>query len=37
VSYLAGNTNISVEPVAGVIGKNSSHVLAGLEGGYAAE
>jgi len=37
VPYLAGNTNISVEPVAGVIGKNGFHVLAGLEGGYAAE
>ncbi|MES0342059.1 MAG: M24 family metallopeptidase [Candidatus Humimicrobiaceae bacterium] len=37
VPYLAGNTNISVEPVAGVIGKNGFHVLAGLEGGFAAE
>ncbi len=37
VPYLAGNTNISVEPVAGVIGKNGFHVLAGLEGGYSAE
>jgi Xaa-Pro aminopeptidase len=37
VPYLAGNTNISVEPVAGVIGKNGFHVLAGLEGGYVAE
>jgi len=37
VPYLAGNTNISVEPVAGIIGKNGFHVLAGLEGGYAAE
>jgi len=37
VPYLAGNTNISVEPVAGVIGKNGFHILAGLEGGYAAE
>jgi len=36
VPYLAGNTNISVEPVAGIIGKNGFHVLAGLEGGYAA-
>ena len=37
VPYLAGNTNISVEPVAGVIGRNGFHVLAGLEGGYVAE
>lgn len=37
VPYLAGNTNISVEPVAGIIGKSGFHVLAGLEGGYAAE
>jgi len=37
VPYLAGNTNISVEPVAGVIGKNGFHLLAGLEGGYIAE
>ena len=37
VPYLAGNTNITIEPVAGVIGKNGFHVLAGLEGGYVAE
>ena len=37
VPYLAGNTNISVEPVAGVIGKSGFHLLAGLEGGYVAE
>ena len=37
VPYLAGNTNISIEPVAGVIGKGGFHVLAGLEGGYVAE
>ena len=37
VPYLAGNTNISIEPVAGVIGKNGFHVLTGLEGGYVAE
>ena len=37
VPYLAGNTNISIEPVAGVIGKNGFHILAGLEGGYVAE
>ncbi len=37
VPYLGGNTNISVEPVAGVIGTNGFHILAGLEGGYVAE
>jgi Xaa-Pro aminopeptidase len=37
VPYLGGNTNISIEPVAGVIGKNGFHILAGLEGGYVAE
>ena len=37
VPYLGGNTNITVEPVAGVIGKNGFHILAGLEGGYVAE
>lgn len=37
VPYLAGNTNISIEPVAGVIGKNGFHLIAGLEGGYVAE
>jgi len=37
VPYLAGNTNISIEPVAGVIGKNGFYLLAGLEGGYCAE
>lgn len=37
VPYLGGNTNISIEPVAGVIGKNGFHILAGLEGGYIAE
>lgn len=37
VPYLGGNTNISVEPVAGVIGNNGFHILAGLEGGYVAE
>lgn len=37
VPYLAGNTNITIEPVAGVIGKNGFHLLAGLEGGYVAE
>ncbi len=37
VPYLGGNTNISIEPVAGVIGKNGFYILAGLEGGYVAE
>lgn len=37
VPYLGGNTNISIEPVAGIIGKNGFHLLAGLEGGYIAE
>lgn len=37
VPYLAGNTNISVEPTAGVLGKNGFHILSGLEGGYVAE
>lgn len=37
VPYFAGNTNISVEPVAGLVGKNGFFLLAGLEGGYCAE
>lgn len=37
VPYLGGNTNITIEPVAGVIGKGGFHILAGLEGGYIAE
>lgn len=37
VPYLGGNTNISIEQVAGVIGKTGFHVAAGLEGGYVAE
>jgi Xaa-Pro aminopeptidase len=37
VPYLGGNTNISIEQVAGVIGKTGFHVIAGLEGGYIAE
>ena len=32
VPYLGGNTNISVEPVAGIVGKNGDGILAGLEG-----
>jgi len=37
VPYLGGNTNVSIEQVAGVIGKNGFHIVAGLEGGYVAE
>lgn len=37
VPYLGGNTNISVEQVAGIIGKDGFHLVAGLEGGYCAE
>jgi Xaa-Pro aminopeptidase len=37
VPYLAGNTNISIEPVAGIVGRNGFYLLAGLEGGYCAE
>ena len=32
VPYLGGNTNISVEPVSGIVGKNGFAILAGLEG-----
>lgn len=37
VPYLGGNTNIHIEPVAGLVGKNGFFLLAGLEGGYCAE
>jgi Xaa-Pro aminopeptidase len=37
VPYLGGNTNISIEQVAGVIGPTGMHIVAGLEGGYVAE
>lgn len=37
VPYLGGNTNISVEQVAGIMGPNRFHLVAGLEGGYVAE
>jgi Xaa-Pro aminopeptidase len=37
VPYLGGNTNISIEQVAGVIGPNGFQIAAGLEGGYVAE
>lgn len=37
VPYLGGNTNVSIEQVAGVIGKTGFHIIAGLEGGHVAE
>ncbi|MFB3825468.1 MAG: M24 family metallopeptidase [Bryobacteraceae bacterium] len=37
VPYLGGNTNISIEQVAGVAGPCGFHLVAGLEGGYVAE
>src|SRR3954471_16245079 len=37
VPYLGGNTNISIEQVAGVVGPNGFHVVAGFGGGYVAE
>lgn len=37
VPYLGGNTNISIEQIAGVIGPTGFHITAGLEGGYIAE
>ena len=37
VPYLGGNTNIQVEQVAGVIGPNGFHLIAGPEGGFAVE
>lgn len=37
VPYFGGNTNVHVEPVAGLVGKNGFFLLAGLEGGYCAE
>jgi Xaa-Pro aminopeptidase len=37
VPYLGGNTNITIEQVAGAIGPTGFHVIAGLEGGYVAE
>jgi Xaa-Pro aminopeptidase len=37
VPYLGGNTNVSIEQVAGVIGPGGFHLVAGLEGGYVAE
>jgi Xaa-Pro aminopeptidase len=37
VPYLGGNTNITIEQVAGAIGPTGFHIIAGLEGGYVAE
>jgi Xaa-Pro aminopeptidase len=37
VPYLGGNTNITIEQVAGAIGKTGVHIIAGLEGGYVSE
>jgi Xaa-Pro aminopeptidase len=37
VPYLGGNTNITIEQVAGVVGKKGFHIVAGLEGGYVSE
>src|SRR5512137_1462847 len=37
VPYLGGNTNITVEQVAGIVGRTGFHLLAGLEGGYVAQ
>jgi hypothetical protein len=37
VPYLGGNSNITIEQVAGAIGRNSFHLIAGLEGGYVSE
>ena len=37
VPYLGGNTNVTIEQVAGVVGRTGFHVVAGLEGGYVAE
>jgi hypothetical protein len=37
VPYLAGNTNIQIEQVAGVIGRTGCYIVAGLEGGYVGE
>jgi len=37
VPYLGGNPNITIEQVAGIIGKKGFYLIAGLEGGYVAE
>ncbi|MDD4017224.1 MAG: M24 family metallopeptidase [Kiritimatiellae bacterium] len=37
VPYFGGNTNVHVEPVGGLVGRNGFFLLAGIEGGYCAE
>jgi Xaa-Pro aminopeptidase len=37
VPYLGGNTNVTIEQVAGAIGATGFHIIAGLEGGYVCE
>jgi Xaa-Pro aminopeptidase len=37
VPYLGGSTNITIEQIAGAIGPDGFHIIAGLEGGYVAE
>ena len=37
VPYLGGNTNVTIEQVAGAVGPRGFHIIAGLEGGYVAE
>jgi Xaa-Pro aminopeptidase len=37
VPYLGGNINVSIEQVAGAVGAEGFHIIAGLEGGYVAE
>ncbi|MCA1673866.1 MAG: M24 family metallopeptidase, partial [Actinobacteria bacterium] len=37
VPYLGGNTNVQIEQVAGLAGRNGFHIVAGLEGCYLAE
>lgn len=37
VPYLGGNTNVQIEQVGGLIGRNGFYIIAGLEGCYLAE
>ena len=37
VPYLCGNCNITIEQTGAVVGATGAHLIAGLEGGYAAE
>jgi len=37
VPYLGGNSNISIEQVAGAIGREGFHIIAGSAGGHIAE